>query len=190
MLDRLRGAPATCMYVFALLVTSATLRAAHPLVRTELLRELSTNLTNMEHHPVRVLVLSAFWIDSVRALPQLLLFVVVSVPVERWLGTVRWLYVFVAGHVGATLLTFGGLYLWTDNGRTDHKMLHTVDVGISYGFYAIAAVLLYRLPARWRVIYGLVLVLSLSIATYFDGLFVMRRIFLTPRSRRICDPIP
>src|SRR5207302_2878943 len=29
-----------------------------------------------------------------------------------------------------------------------------------------------------------------SMATYFAGLFVISRIFLTPRSRRICEPVP
>ncbi len=170
-LARLRDAPATCLYVFALLVTSATLAAADHSVRSELLRELSTNLTNLEHFPVRVLVLSAFWIDNVRVLPELALFFVVSVPVERWLGTARWLVVFVLGHVGATLLTAVGVYVWTDDGRHHRRLVHGIDVGISYGMFAIAAVLFYRLPTRWRLPYGLTLLLALLVAMYYDATF-------------------
>ncbi len=170
-LARLREAPATCMYVFALLVTSATLAAAGESVRTELLRELSTNLTNLEHFPGRVLVLSAFWIDNVRVLPELALFFVVSVPVERWLGTARWLAVFVLGHVGATVLTGIGVYVWTDDGRYHRRLVHGIDVGISYGMFAIAAVLFYRLPTHWRLPYGLSLLLALLIAASFDTTF-------------------
>jgi len=169
--ERLRAAPATCFYLFALLVTSATLASARPLVRSELLRELSTNLSNLQHYPVRVLVLSAFWIDTVRVAPVLILFALISVPLEDWLGTKRWLAVFVLGHVGATLITALGVYVWTDNGAHDRHLLHTVDVGVSYGLYAIAAVLIYRLPPRWRIPYGLLLVVSLAVATFFDATF-------------------
>jgi len=169
--QRLRAAPATCFYVFALLVTSATLAAASPAVRSELLHELSTNLTNLEHFPVRVIVLSAFWIDTVREAPVLIVFALVSVPVEDWLGTARWLIVFLSGHIGATLVTALGVYLWTDNGAHHQHLLHTVDVGVSYGLYAIAAILIYRLPRRWRIPYALLLILSLSLATFFEATF-------------------
>jgi hypothetical protein len=79
--------------------------------------------------------------------------------------------VFILGHVGATLVTALGVYVWTDNGAHDRHLLHTVDVGVSYGLYAIAAVLIYRLPPRWRIPYGLMLVVSLAIATFFDATF-------------------
>ena len=171
MVERLRNAPATCLYVLSLLVTSATLRAARPGVRTELLHELSTNLSNMEHQPIRVLILSAFWIDTVRVVPELVIFVLVSVPAENWLGTARWIIVFVLGHVGATVLTVAGIAIVTRDGHSDMHLLHTVDVGISYGLYAIAAVLIYHLSGRGRVLYVLALAVSLGIASFFDASF-------------------
>ena len=106
-----------------------------------------------------------------REAPVVIVFALVSVPVEDWLGTARWLVVFLAGHVGATLLTALGIYAWTNNGAHDRHLLHTVDVGVSYGLYTIAAVLIYRLPNRWRVPYAVVLIASLSIATMYDATF-------------------
>jgi hypothetical protein len=167
----MRSAPATFTYAFAVLVTTATLASTRPLVKTELLHELSTNVQNMQHHPVRVLFLSAFWLDNARDVPVLLLFVAISAPVEHWLGSLRWLSVFIAGHVGATLFTFFVLYARTDDGRTHPHLQRAVDVGISYGLYAIAAVLLYHLPRRWRLPYAAALVISFTIATYFSATF-------------------
>lgn len=102
-------------------------------------------------NPVRVLIRSAFWVDGYLLLVWLVLFALVLAPVERWLGTVRWLVVFVAGQVGATLATAAGLWLAIRWGSGPSSLSDVVDVGVSLGFAALAAVFTYRLPrpGRW-----------------------------------------
>src|ERR1700709_1741400 len=106
----IRSAPGTYTYLFALLVTSWSLRGADPHLADALIRSESTNLDNLTDRPLQVLVASAFW-TSGSAIPwQLLLrFTLVMAPVERRLGTRRTLPVFATGHVLATLLVAGGL---------------------------------------------------------------------------------
>jgi len=73
----------------------------------------------------------------------------VLAPVERWIGTYRWLATFAAGHVGATLATTVGIWLQVRQGA-GQGLIYPVDVGASYGVAAAAGVLAYRLPGRWR----------------------------------------
>jgi hypothetical protein len=83
------------------------------------------------------------------------LFSAVYVPLERWAGTWRWLGVIVAGHVGATLVTTIGI--WTDlrHDPGGGALSRTVDVGVSYGFMAAAALLTFAFPAgRWRLVWA------------------------------------
>ena len=89
-----------------------------------------------------------------------MLFALVLAPVERWLGTWRWLVVFVAGHVGATLATAAGLWLAIRWRLAPTSLSDVVDVGVSYGFAALAAVFTYRLPppGRWYWAGGLLAV--------------------------------
>ena len=58
-----------------------------------------------------MLIRSAFWVDGYLLLVWLVLFALVLAPVVRWLSTARWLVVFAACHVGATLATAAGLWL-------------------------------------------------------------------------------
>ncbi len=88
------------------------------------------------------------------------LFALVLAPAERWLGTVRWLVVFVTGHVGATLATAAGLWLAIRWRLAPTSLSDVIDVGVSYGFAALAAVFTYRLPppGRWYWAGGLLAV--------------------------------
>ena len=90
--------------------------------------------------PQRVLL------DHGHLIIELVLFTVVMVPVERWIGTYRWLGVFAAGHVGATLATTIGIWLEVRSGAGGRALLYPVDIGASYGLAAVAAVLAKRLP--------------------------------------------
>jgi len=165
----LHSAPGTVTYLAILAVTTLTLHTSSGRVGTVLLRQQSTNLANMVHHPVSVLISSAFWIQSGNLLTWLAPFALVLAPAERWLGTWRWLAVFVAGHVGATLITLAGIWSVTHGGVTQLTLVHDIDVGISYGFYAVAAVLLYRLPVRWRLVLATALLARLSYAAVGGG---------------------
>lgn len=143
------GSPASLVFVGVLCGTWWTLHRADPALAHQVLVGQSTNWHNMVRRPVRVLLGSPFWSEG-RTFPGLFVaeFAVVSMAVERWLGTRRWLLVFAAGHVGGTLLTVGWIGYAVAHGLLGAEMRDVVDVGASYGFYALAAQLTYRLPGR------------------------------------------
>jgi len=166
-----RGSPATFIYLGILTVTTWVLVGASTKVADALLADQSTNLHHLTHDPVHVLVRSAFWLSDYDVLLWAVLFLVVLAPAERWLGTGRWIGVFVVGHVGATLLTAGGVWLAIRTGAVSHRLENVVDVGVSYGFGAVAALFTYRLPRRWRWMWAGALVSFAIGAIALDGSF-------------------
>jgi hypothetical protein len=155
-----RGSPVTFLYLFVLSITTWVLLGVTGDIVDSILREHSTNLDQLRTNPVRVLIRSAFWVDGYLLLVWVVLFALVLAPAERWLGTVRWLVVFVAGHVGATLATAAGLWLAIRWRLAPTSLSDVVDVGVSYGFAALAAIFTYRLPSpgRWYWAGGLLTV--------------------------------
>ena len=108
-----RRSPGTLIYLLMLLVATAVVRSTSPSLSNELLREVSTNLTQMGRSTGRVLLLlSGFLIAGSSQVIVALWFALVYAPLERWVGTWRWLAVVVVGHVGATLVTTFGI--WAD----------------------------------------------------------------------------
>ena len=146
----LRGAPATLVYTFTVVVTWYSAAAASPGLERRLLESESTNLHNMTHEPLQVLVSSAFWIDS-PVFPVLTTggLLAVMVPAERALGTRRWLTVFVAGHVIATVVTVVAIAVGIREGLLPARISGTTDVGVSYGSAAVAGCALHLLRRRW-----------------------------------------
>jgi hypothetical protein len=145
----IRQAPATAAYLAALMVTTATLASSSPHAVHWLVASASTNLHNMTHDPLRVLVVSAFWVQStpwIWAMAPLL--VAVMAPAERLLGTGRTLFVFAAGHLGATALTVAAIGVGVDRGLLPHRLAYALDVGPSYGLVALGALLAIRIAAR------------------------------------------
>jgi hypothetical protein len=149
-----RGSPATFTYLAILTVTTWVLAGSSPKVVAALLEEQSTNLHHLTRDPVRVLIRSAFWLSGYELLFWAALFLVVLAPAERWLGTTRWLVAFASGHVGATLLTSLGIWLAIRAGAAPARLENVVDVGVSYGFGAVAALFTYRLASRWRGVWA------------------------------------
>ena len=140
-----REARATASYALALTITTATMQSVDPRIANQIVLSASTNLHNMSDHPVRALVTSAFviqgdWGSWVKAA----LCVLVLVPAERWLGSLRATAVFAAGHVGATLLTQGAVAWGIARGVVPASAATMVDVGMSYGVAAVVGVLTYR----------------------------------------------
>lgn len=150
----LRSSPATFVYLFILLVTTWVLRTSTVTVGKQLLWLHSTNLTHLRNDPLSVLVTSAFWLTGFEIVAWLVLFPLVLAPAEKWLGSVRAIVVFAIGHVGATLLTAGGIAFMVRHGLAPRRLKDVVDVGSSYGFFAVAAVFSYRFRDRWGLVWA------------------------------------
>jgi hypothetical protein len=145
----IREVPATAAYLAGLMITTAALASSSPQTVHWLVASASTNLHNMTIDPLRVLVVSAFWVQSTPWIWLLApLVVVVMAAAERLLGTGRTLLIFVAGHVGATALTVAAIGAGVEGGLLPHRLAYALDVGPSYGLVALAAVLVTRLPRR------------------------------------------
>ena len=150
----LRRAPGTHVYLVVLLVTTGVVKSLHPVVADALLRQLSTNLTQMGRSAGRVLFLSAFLLDGGRWITQAALFTAVFVPLERWIGTWRWVLVVATGHVTATLVTTVGIWADVSSHRGGLALTGTIDVGVSYGFFAAVGFLNFGIRSVWlRCVY-------------------------------------
>ena len=168
--DYLAAAPGTHVLLLILAVTTLVLRSVDAPTATRILRHQSTNLFQMSRDAPRVLVLSAFLLDSGRLVSQALTFTLVLAPVERWVGTYRWLATFAAGHIGATLATTVGIWLQVREGA-GASLLYPVDVGVSYGVAAVAGVLVYRLPRLLAVGWAAFMTVDIGRAVVGTGTF-------------------
>ena len=168
--DYLASAPGTHILLLILAVTTLVLRGVDAPTTTRILRHQSTNLFQMSRDAPRVLVLSAFLLDNGRLLSEAALFTLVLAPVERWIGTYRWLATFAAGHVGATLATTIGIWLQVREGA-GRSLVYPVDVGVSYGLAAVAGVLVYRLRRPLAVAWLALVALVVGRAVIGTGTF-------------------
>lgn len=149
-----RAAPFTFAYLALLLATAVALGASGERARTAFMRWSSTNLDHLGHEPLRVLLASALWLQGFSVAFWVLLFAVVLGSVEQALGTRRFVALFAAGHVGATLLVALGLWLGIRAGAFSPRLEDAVDVGVSYGFVAAAAAFTFLLDRRARAPYA------------------------------------
>ncbi|WP_203236852.1 rhomboid-like protein [Nocardia panacis] len=160
----LSAAPASTAYAFTLFITWWTLRGLGEAAQHRLILSASTNLYNMRHNPLQVLVASAFWTDGGFPWNTIVSFLIVMAAAERWLGTARWILVYSAGHIGATLLIITGISRAIDANLIPHRIGYASDVGTSYGFTAVLAVLAFRFTGAvrvaWVITLGVVLGLS------------------------------
>jgi hypothetical protein len=193
----IREAPASGIYLAALMVTTATLAGSSTHAVHWMVASASTNVHNMTTDPVRVLLVSAFWVQSTPWIwPMAALIVAVMAPAERLLGTGHTLFIFAAGHLGATVLTVAAGHLGAtvltvaaghlgatvltvaavglgvDRGLFPHHLAYALDVGPSYGLAALAAVLATRLRrGHLRVATVGGLLFGLAIAVILGGDF-------------------
>jgi hypothetical protein len=150
----LRSAPAVTAYTAILVVTSSIYASASPVVGRILLRDQSTNLRQLSHDPLRVLISSAFWTGGATILHVIVPFVFVLAPLERWLGTARFLLVYWCGHICTTLIIATGIWFEIRRGDAPESLSRTIDVGVSYGLYCCCGFFTYRLPGPYRYIWA------------------------------------
>jgi hypothetical protein len=141
--------------LYVIVVVTSVIQSAIGREAAERVTEnVSTNLANLLAFRWPVLIASAFWLEGNGFLAQLavwaVLFVVVFIPAERWLGTRRWVIAFALAHIGATIVTALRLWVAVKTGRQPAEVRHAIDVGLSYGFLGILALEVYRLPFAWR----------------------------------------
>ncbi|WP_019931123.1 rhomboid-like protein [Nocardia sp. BMG111209] len=111
----------------------------------------STNLHNLLRGHIGTLLSSAFVIgDSNAALMIIPLLFCVLALAELRFGSRRLLRVFVAGHIGATLLVAIGLWVAVEADWLPWSISQAEDVGISYGAMALIGAFIALLPSRWR----------------------------------------
>ena len=185
----------------ALWLHSAPARLAHAALGAA-----STNLDHLSSDPISVLVTSACWVAPGGAgavLGVVAFFVLVAAPLEARIGPRRWLVCFAAGHVGATLVVAAGLVLAVRADIEPTSIARHIDVGWSYGGFALAAALAFQLrsPWRWLVAGGLTVsrLVALVHPTFTDwghltalviGFALGVRWRVAPRGRRAAGCLP
>ncbi|GHE60278.1 hypothetical protein CP980_17305 [Streptomyces vinaceus] len=164
----IRSSPGTHIWLLLLAVTSVIVVIAPDHLEHVLLHRHSSNIHELTRHPVRALLSSAFWIENPASLAlYAVLFELFHAPVERWLGTLRWLAIVATAHITATLISQKVVLMAIQDHRAPHSMVHVVDVGVSYGLAASIGVLTYRLPnpLRWLYLAGVVAFFGLPLLT-------------------------
>ncbi|MCY0918327.1 rhomboid-like protein [Streptomyces sp. NPDC059999] len=150
----IRSSPGTHIWLLIIAVTSVVVVIAPDHLDHVLLHRNSSNIHELTRHPIRALLSSAFWIENPASLAlYAALFELFHAPVERWLGTLRWLVIIATAHITATLVSQKLVLMAIQDHRAPRSMVHVVDIGVSYGLAAAAGVLTYRLPGPWRWLY-------------------------------------
>ncbi|MFB6614005.1 rhomboid-like protein [Streptomyces sp. NPDC056367] len=164
----IRSSPGTHIWLLIIAVTSIVVAIAPDQIERVLLHRNSSNIHQLVKYPVRALLSSAFWIEDPASLAlYAVLFEVFHAPVERWLGTLRWLVIVATAHIVATLISQKVLLTAIQAHEAPRSMTHVVDIGVSYGLAASVGVLTYRLPRPWRWFYlaGAVAFFGIPLAT-------------------------
>jgi hypothetical protein len=168
MLDRVRrlcrGRDVALGYSLIVVAVAITLAVAPRSVHDELVLRSSTNLNNLRHHPIYVLVVSAFVLASPVELVEIPLLIWAYGAVQRWLGRGAAVITGAYGHVGATLFVAALLATGITRGVISPAVAHVEDVGVSYGLAAVAGLCTIRVPRRWRAAYVTVLAAVLAVA--------------------------
>ncbi|MBB4894134.1 hypothetical protein FHS39_003168 [Streptomyces olivoverticillatus] len=167
-----RTAPGTHIWLLIIGINSLVLAAASQGMETFLLHRTSSNIHQLNKHPLQSLLISGFWIQSPSSyLLYVVLFEIFHANVERWLGTWRWLTTVLIAHVAATLISQEVLLMAIQSHSAPRSMKHVVDIGVSYGLAGAVGVLTYRVPRPWRWIYLTAAVLFFGLPMLTGGTF-------------------
>jgi hypothetical protein len=148
-----RGRDLALGYAAVVVAVVAGLGFAPASVRDEVIRHSSTNLDNLRHHPIHVLVVSAFVLGSPWELAELPLLIWAYGALQRWLGRGAAVVTGAFGHVGATLFVAVLLATGITRGAISPAVGQVDDVGVSYGMAAVAGLCVIRVPRRWLLLY-------------------------------------
>lgn len=156
-----RWLPVTVGYVLLLVIVTMALADADADVQERVIEHSSTNLHNLLHGHVGTLLSSAAVIgDTDSALSIVPLFACLLALAELRFGALQTVRVFLAGHIGATLLVALGLWVAVDAEWLPRSIGHAEDVGISYGavalFGSLVALVPPRLQTAWATLWLLV----------------------------------
>ncbi|MEU7604800.1 rhomboid-like protein, partial [Streptomyces sp. NPDC041003] len=158
-----RRAPLTLAYVCLLLVSHAWVGHGLSTDRAAtVLGHVSTNLDNLQDHPVSALLGSALFFDGTLTDVTSTGFVGTLITLglgvccclawaeHRW-GKARAAAVFLGGHVAATLLTAVVITVALRHGWYPAAVRHALDYGVSYGAQTVLAIGTLALPRRGRL---------------------------------------
>jgi hypothetical protein len=161
----------TTVYIIALLcVHWITNHALTPADSAGFKRYVSTNLDNLQHHPVQSIVGSAFLVDAPLTrvftlgfggtlITLVLGIAIVLARLESRLGAARAYAVFTAGHIGATLIVAGLIAAAVAIGWYPEQVRSAFDFGISYGSQAaLGCATLTLVPRRLRTAWFLLVI--------------------------------
>jgi hypothetical protein len=154
MLPHPRRTPLTFWYLVVLLVSTVVLYLVSGSIGHALLLDSSTNLVQLGHHPLLVLVASGLWLPGKDWVYYAVALTAALAPLERRLGSLRTLLIVAAGHVGVTLLTEGGVGLGILLHRLPVSEVDQMDVGASYVLMTAVGATIGLLPTvvRWPVL--------------------------------------
>ncbi|MBU3066688.1 hypothetical protein KO481_34880 [Nocardia sp. NEAU-G5] len=143
--------PATYGYGALLILVAGVLSALSNSAQATVFLHFSTNLHNLLRGHIGTLFSSALLIgDTDTSLIVIPLLICLLALAELKFGAGRLIRIFLAGHLGATLLVASGLWIAVSAGWVPLAITRSEDVGISYGAMALIGAFLVLMPERWR----------------------------------------
>jgi rhomboid family protein len=140
---------ATTVYAAVLVVVGVIVWGLGPRAQETLVDRMSTNLHNLTEGHLGTLVGSAFITDDGMGWWLLGLVCLLASAELIWRSR-RLVYIFVLGHVGATLIVAVGLALAIHSGWQPDDLIWADDVGVSYGAAAVVGALTAAVPRAAR----------------------------------------
>lgn len=140
----------TWSWLAVLFVTTRIQRSASHRHRQRLLSDQSTNLTQLNRKPLRVLFASLMWLDGRSWWPYVPVFAGLLAPAERRLGPVRFVGVGLGAHAIATFASQELVARSIKKGREPLSQARARDVGVSYFVFGIGGWLSGQISGPWR----------------------------------------
>lgn len=142
--------PVTYGYAALLISVTIVLAGLGEATQSRVILHASTNLNNLWRGHLGTLFSSALviedWNAAVVIIPLLACLLALA---ELRFGAGRLLRIFLAGHVGATLLVAAGLWVAVSADWLPMSVTGVEDVGVSYGAMALIGAFIAVLPERW-----------------------------------------